>query len=107
MANYKVFLTAAFEKKLAKMDGTFKGWFEKMLEQLAENPFTGKPLGVDWFREKKHGKHRVYYLVYENVKSMYVVNLSEKKDQEVIINSIKLLFDMYKKELDEFLGGTN
>lgn len=107
MAAYKVFLTAVFEKKLAKMDGAFKQWFEKALDQLAENPFTGKPLGVDWFREKKHGKHRAYYLVYGNVKSVYVVNLSEKKDQEAIINSVKALLDVYKKELDELLGGIN
>lgn len=104
MAAYKVFLTAAFEKKLVKMDGTFKSWFEKMLDQLAKNPLGGKPLDVQWFREKKRGKHRVYYLLYENVKSVYVVNLSEKKDQQAIINSIRLLFDVYKKELEELVG---
>ena len=104
MPTYRVFLAAAFKKKLAKADIAFQRWFDKVLDQFAENPLVGKPLGVNWFREKKFGKMRVYYVVYEDLKSVFVVNLSEKKDQQQAINSIKLLFDIYRQEIERLLG---
>lgn len=100
-SKWKIFFTVTFEKKLEKSEKSFQDWVEKILDQFAENPFVGKPINVKWFREKKHGKSRVYFLVYENLKSVYLVNLSEKKDQQVIINSILLLLDFYKKEMEE------
>lgn len=103
MENYKVFFTRTFEKKLAKSEKAFKEWLDGMLDQLVENPFVGKPIGARWFREKKFGKFRIYYLVYEGIKSVYLVNLSDKKDQQKIINSILLLQDIYKKEIEEMI----
>ncbi|MBU0635735.1 hypothetical protein KKE06_01800 [Candidatus Micrarchaeota archaeon] len=100
---YKVFFTHTFEKKLAKSEKSFQIRVDKILDRLMENPFTGKPLDVPWFREKKLGKQRIYFLVYEELKSVYLVNLSEKKDQQAIINSIRLLLDIYKKEIKELL----
>ncbi|MBU2100764.1 hypothetical protein KKG83_00525 [Candidatus Micrarchaeota archaeon] len=70
---------------------------------MAENPFVGKPLSVKWFREKKFKKYRIYYLIYENIQSVYVVNLSNKKEQQKIINSIMLLLDAYKKEIEKIM----
>ena len=52
MASYKVFFTALFEKKLAGSEKTFQAWIEKILDQFAENPFVGKPLGTKWLRNE-------------------------------------------------------
>lgn len=101
MHEWKVFFTSTFEEKLNKSEKSFRSWVEKVLDKLEENPFVGKPINVKWFREKKHGKTRIYYLIYENLKSVYLVNMSEKKDQQAIINSILLLLDVYKKEIEE------
>lgn len=100
---WKVFLTEIFEEKLSKHQKDFQDWVEKILDQLEMNPFVGKPLKVKWFREKKYGKIRIYYLIYENLKSVYLVNLSEKKDQQAIISSIMLFLDAYKKEMEELV----
>lgn len=97
MPVFKVFFTGVLEKKLEKAEKNFQLWVEKMLDRLAENPFAGKPLGTKWIREKKFGKYRIYYLVYEKSQIVYLVNLSDKKDQQAIINSIKLLLGVYKK----------
>ncbi|MFH1390898.1 MAG: hypothetical protein ABIH20_01160 [Candidatus Diapherotrites archaeon] len=97
---YKIFLTPVFKSKLEETEKDFKDWFEGILDQLAGNPFVGKPLSAKWFREKKYKKQRLYYLVYEKLKAVYIVNLSEKKDQQAIINSIKLLLDLYKEEIE-------
>ena len=94
-------MTQTLETKLEDTEKSFKEWFEKILDQLTENPFVGKPLSVKWFRKKKFKKYRIYYIIYENIQSVYVVNLSDKKDQQKIINSIMLLLDVYKKEIEE------
>jgi mRNA-degrading endonuclease RelE of RelBE toxin-antitoxin system len=101
---YKVFVTSTFESKLLKQDKKFKAWVENVFDQLSVNPFSGKPLGIKWLREKKFENNRLYFLVFENKKSVYVVNLSTKKDQQKVINSIWLLLDIYKKELEELLN---
>ena len=104
MSHYKVFYTAVFERKIEKMEKDFKEWLEKLLDKIVENPYAGKPLNVKWFREKKFGKYRVYFLVYENVKAVYFVNLSGKKDQQQIINSINMLLDMYWGEIENLVN---
>jgi len=103
MVAFKVFVTQTFQSKLLKSDKKFKLWVEKVFDQLAVNPFAGKPLTVKWFREKRFGNYRLYFLVFEDKKSVYAVNLSTKKDQQKIINSIWLLLDTYKKELEDLL----
>ncbi|MEK6950250.1 MAG: hypothetical protein AABX13_00815 [Nanoarchaeota archaeon] len=40
--------------------------------------------------KKKKDKFRIYYLIYEEIKAVYLVGLSEKKDQQKIINTIWL-----------------
>ena len=107
MPAWKVFFTVTFEEKLKKREKSFQDWVEKILDQLEENPYVGKPLNVKWCREKKFGKLRIYYLIYENLKAVYLVNLSEKKDQQAIINSIMVLLDVYKKEIEELAKGTS
>lgn len=103
MQNYRVFVTQKFDAKLANQEKAFCFWVEKVFGQLKENPFAGKPLGVKWFREKKFKGLRIYFLIFEDKKAVYLVNLGGKKDQQKIINSIRLLLDSYKKELENLL----
>lgn len=83
------------------MPKDFKEWVEKIQDQLVLNPYVGKPLGVDWLREKKCGKYRVYYLIYEEQIIVFMVNISEKKYQQKVINTIKLFLERYKEEPNE------
>jgi len=106
MGNYKLYHSKTFDKKLEDFDPAFHEWLDNIENQLIENPYVGKPLGVTWFREKKYGKFRVYYLIYDNVKSVYMVAISEKKDQQRVINSIRMLLDFYKKEIENFVKPT-
>ena len=101
MKAYKVYRSKTFEDKLKDMPKSFKEWVEKIEYQLVSNPYSGKPLGVDWLREKKYEKFRVYYLVYDDFISVFMVNISEKKDQQKVINTIKLFLSVYKEELEE------
>jgi len=101
---YKVFHSERFDKELNKFSKDFKDWVDKIEDQLVENPYVGDSLGEKWFREKKYGKYRIYYLIYDNLQSVYMVGISEKKDQQKVINTIKLLLDFFKNEIRNLAG---
>lgn len=86
------------------MDAHFKVWLEGIVRQVSENPFTGKPLGTNWFREKKFGKYRAYFLIYVEFQAVFFVHLSEKKDQQTVINVIILMQEEYRAELQKLMS---
>lgn len=101
MKTYNVYQAKSFIDKLKDMPKDFKEWVEKIQDKLVSNPYVGKPLGVDWLREKKYGKYRIYYLIYEDFVAVFMVDISEKKDQQKVINTISLFLGMYRDELKE------
>ena len=100
---YRILKTSVFERKFAKLSPDVQRAIEKMKDKLKENPFSGKPLRYDFFREKKLGKFRVYYLIYEEYLILYMITISEKKDQQVAINTVMQYLDIYKKEVEEWI----
>ncbi len=103
MKKYKVYHSHRFDRELKKFSQFFQNQVDKIADQLVENPFAGDPLGVKWFREKKIDKYRVYYLIYEDLKVVFMVAISGKKDQQRIINTIRLLFDFLRKEIENLI----
>ena len=101
--SFQVIVSADFQEKLEKMEPIFQKWAETIFDQLKENPLVGKPLGVSWFREKKFGKHRLYFLIYEEFKTVYVVNISAKKDQQKVIQTTRELLETYRFEVQNFV----
>lgn len=99
MKGYKVYHSHRFNKELLKFDKKFQNIIDKIEDQLVENPYSGKPLGVSWFREKRYEKYRIFYLVYEDVSAVFMVAISGKKDQQKVINTIWVLLDSFKEEL--------
>lgn len=67
------------------------------IEELKKSWDTGKPLGYPFFREKKMGKYRVYFLIYEDVDTVLLVTISDKKAQQDTIDNIKSQLDYYKE----------
>jgi len=100
MKRYKVYHSARFEEELVKFDQDFHDKLDKIEDQLVENPYVGDPLNVKWFREKRIGGFRVYYLIYDDLESVFMVGISGKKDQQKVINTIRLLFDYFREELE-------
>lgn len=66
---------------------------------METNPYVGKPLSYEFFREKKVKNYRVYYLIYEEYVVVFVVALSSKKEQQKVINTIKYLIPSYREEI--------
>ncbi len=104
MAKYAVYHSARFDKELEKFDKAFHEWLDKIEEQLAENPYVGDAVGIKWFREKRYKKYRVYYLIYEDLADVFMVAISEKKDQQRVINTIRVLLDFFRDELEQIFN---
>ena len=102
---FVIFHSATFGKALNGFPNDFKLWVDKMEDQLVENPYVGDPIRVPWFREKKKDKYRIYYLIYDDIKAVYLVGISDKKDQQRVINTVWLLLDYFRDEIRNLAKG--
>ena len=84
----------AWEKLLPK---DYQEQIKGFIKELKLNKSTGKPLGYPFFREKKMGKYRFYFLVYEDIDTVLLITISDKKAQQDIIDTIKSQLDYYKE----------
>ena|SRR3989338_207647 len=99
--SYQVYRTELFDRKLVSFSENFKSQVDRIEEQLKENPYVGDPLGVRWLREKKLDVFRMYYLIYEDLNAVYIITLSGKKDQQKVINTIRILLEQYREEMEQ------
>lgn len=90
-------------KKLSKLPKPEQEKVEKFEQQLKLNPYTGKPLGYGFFREKKFDGRRLLFLVYEEHKSIFLVTIIDKKAQQQVIDLIKANLDVYKDQLEKII----
>lgn len=102
---YSVFRTQKFDKELAKSLSKVEQEevenFEK--KQLANNPYVGDPLGYKFFREKKVGGKRIYYLIYDDLKAVLMIGISDKKTQQETIDQIKIHLSDYYSIIKEVI----
>ena len=98
---YKIYTTEKFDKDFQKLDNSLRKRISKEIDQLETNPHVGKPLGYSFFREKKVLNYRIYYLIYEEFVIVFVVALSDKKDQQEKINAIRHLLSFYHQQIKE------
>ena len=100
---YKVYHSARFNKELSKFDSSFQKQIDKIEDNLTENPFVGNSLNVKWFREKRVGVYRIYYLIYEDLQSVFMIAISGKKDQQKVIDTIKLITTFLREEIENLI----
>ena len=94
-----VFRSNSFNEDISKLDNAIQMRVDKIEDKLSQNPYYGNPLGYKWFRETRYETYRFYFVVYEDLKSVYMVAVSNKKDQQKIINTIKLFFNLFREEV--------
>ena len=100
---YRAYRTETFDKKIRKLSAEEQKRIENIEQQLKENPFVGKPLGYRFFREKKVGGKRIYYLVYDDLKVVLLVAVSDKKTQQATIDMIKENMPVYYEAIKGYL----
>ncbi len=103
---YKVFRTEEFERRMRKLlTNEQQQRVDTIEEEIKGKGFTGDPLGLPFLREKRIDDKRVYFLVYEDLNAALMVSVSDKKAQQVTINTIKALLPEFR-ELVERLSVT-
>lgn len=89
--------TDTFSELYEACEKSEQEWIEKIKDQLAQNLRVGKPLHYDWFREKKLGNKRLYYLINESTKKAILIAFGTKKELQRIIQHILLNKERYLK----------
>src|SRR3989344_436848 len=107
MKTYKVFRSISFQREVAKYDRNIQNRVDKIEDILIFNPRYGNPLGTEWFRESRFENYRIYFLVYEDLGAIYIVAISEKKNQQKTINTIKLFLEFFKLEIEKLVREEN
>jgi|SRR3989344_8737569 len=98
---FRVFRSKWYDTKHTKLIKSEKEVVEKIEQHLKNEPFTGKPLGYKFFREKKFNGKRLLFLVYEEHKAIFLITITDKKAQQQVIDLIKANLDIYKDALEE------
>ena len=95
MSDYKIFRAVEFDRDLRNLDNDLILRALKIESKLSINPYVGKSLSTKWLREKKVESYRIYYLIYEEFKIVYMVAISKKKNQQKVINTIRGFLEIY------------
>ena len=102
---YRVFRSEWYDNKLKNMDNSETKRIEKFEQALKKAPFTGKPLGFKFFREKKFGGKRLLFLVYEEHSIVFLITITDKKAQQRDIDFIVSNLKVYKDEINNITRG--
>lgn len=95
---YKLFTTGEFDSDFLKLDESDKKRVRKIMNELKiKGGDVGKPLGRSYFREKKFGNKRLYFLIYKYQLIVLAVGISNKKMQQNTINEILLELKDYEE----------
>lgn len=100
MMEYEIYETETFSRIFDTLTGKERNWIRKMKLQLKVNPKAGKPLGFEWFREKKFENKRLYFVISLKKPRILLVSFASKKEQQKIIAYVTL----HKEEYVEFIN---
>ena len=92
----EVFGTETYLEQVDSLTNEYKAFANSLPKKLKENPFQGKQLAPS-LREKRIKDKRIYFLVYEDLNLVLLVAISNKKNQQTIIDNIKNMLNEYKK----------
>jgi len=84
MREFKVFRSIRFQEEISKYNKDIQDRVDKIEDKLVFNSEYGNPLGVRWFRESRFENYRIYYLVYDDLGAIYLVAISNKKNQQAL-----------------------
>ena len=100
---FRVFRSEWYDKKFNKLDASEQRIVSRFEQELKAQPFSGKPLGYKFFREKKFDGKRILFLVYEEHQSIFLITITDKKAQQHEIDLIKTNLDVYKNILEKMI----
>lgn len=103
---FRVFRSEWYEKKIGKLSIQERTRVDKFEQELKEQPYSGKPLGYPFFREKKFDNKRLLFLVYEEHQAIFLVTVTDKKTQQMAIDLIVKNLDRYQETIRTIIDRT-
>lgn len=100
---YRAFRSQDYDKKFQKLDFFEQKIISNFEQSLKKEPYSGRPLGYKFFREKKFNGKRLIFLIYEDKKYIFLITITNKKTQQHEINMIKENFESYKNQIDKLI----
>ena len=97
--NYGVYTTRGFDEEVNKLEKIEQERIDKLYPKLKENPYVGDPIRFRFFREKRINGKRVYFLVFDDLKAVLFVAVSDKKTQQETIDSVLGKINQFKEYL--------
>jgi mRNA-degrading endonuclease RelE of RelBE toxin-antitoxin system len=104
---YAVYSLGVFDREVEKLSPDYSSKIEKIFFQLKENPYVGDQIRYKFFREKRIKEKRVYYLIYDDLKIVLMVAISDKKAQQETINRIITYFSEYRKYAEKLSNSSD
>jgi hypothetical protein len=87
--------TAEFARRAETIEKRERDWIERMKHQLRQSLSVGKPLGTPWFREKKLGNRRLFFVTNPASCKAALIAFGTKKEQQAIITDVRLNREAY------------
>ena len=100
---FRVFRSEWCDKKFRKLSRFEQERISKFEQELKINPYSGKPLGYEFFREKKFNGKRLLFLVYDKYEVIFLITLVDNKAQQHEIDLIKANLDVYTETIERLL----
>jgi len=99
LMDYGVYTTDRFDKEMSKIPANVREQIWRLFEQLKINPYVEDQLQIRILREKRLREKRMYYLVFEDLKSVLVIAIGGKKAQQKVIDYIIENVENYREYL--------
>jgi len=94
---YSVYIhPTVYKEVILKLSSNNQDRINNLVQQLAVNPYVGDQLQIKYIREKRFDDKRIYHVVFEDLKAVLIVVISDKKTQQKTIDSIKLNINKYR-----------
>ncbi|MFH1608054.1 MAG: type II toxin-antitoxin system RelE/ParE family toxin [archaeon] len=107
MERYAVYTTEDFDKEVAKLSQETQRRIEKIFFQLRDNPYVGNQLIYRNLREKRLQEKRIYYVVYDDMKTVLIVAIGGKKAQQKTIDYIIASLREYRIYMERLINKNN
>ena len=98
---FDIYRSDWYQKKLDALERVERDRVMVFEQHLKNEPFSGKPLSYKFIREKKFNGNRLIFLIYEELKSILLVTITDKKRQKEDIHFIKAHLSEYKVAIED------
>lgn len=94
---YSVYIHPTIHKEvISRLSLDNQNRIDNLVRQFLTNPYVGDSLQIKYIREKRFDGKRVYFVIFEDLKVVLILAISDKKTQQKTIDSIRNNLNGYR-----------